>query len=192
MMRHSVLVMLGALVLAACSTLTATPPAEPPAAAPTEGHLPNVDWLAYEDPAGFSIQHPLTWQRFDSEGYPVVFVLPAAPGTNLIEKRMEINVRGTAGDCRQSTYGAETTGAGPEHITVNGIDFLHQTGSGIAAGNIYDWRSYSTTRASACITITFVLHASSSGVYSTEPPAFDEAAESQVFDALLNTFQFGQ
>jgi len=176
---------LSVLLLTACRLMT---PAAVPI--PTSGHLPNVDWLAYQDPAGFSIQHPLTWQQLDTGGYPVVFSLRAAPGTNLIEKRVEINVREGSGECRQSSYGAETTGASPEHVLINGADFLFQAGSGIAAGNIYDWTSYSTTKNSSCITITFVLHSSSSGVYGTEPPAFDRAAESAIFLELINTFRF--
>jgi len=155
---------------------------------PTPGHLPGVDWLAYHDDlSGFSFQHPLTWQQRDTGGYPVVFALPAAPGTNLIEKTVEINVRQSPGDCRQSTYGALL---GSENVRLNGTDYLRETGSGIAAGNIYDWTSYSTTHSGKCITVTFVLHSSSSGVYATEPAAFDRAAESEIFDELLNTFRF--
>lgn len=172
----------------ACGLITSPPPATA-SPTPTAAHLPNVDWLAYTDPAGFSISHPLTWQRMDSEGYPVVFVLPAAPGTTLLEKRMEIDVQQAPGDCRQSTYGAAMPTE--SRATINGVDFLVQSGSGVATGNLYDWTSYSTTRGSACITITFVLH-SASGVWATEPPAHDRAAESAAFSELISTFHFDQ
>jgi hypothetical protein len=158
-----------------------------PAAAPSPTPSLNAGWIAYTDAAGFTIQHPPTWQQVKSEGYPVVFSLPAPPGTNLLEKRMEIDVRSSAAGCRQSTYGGEAPDQ--NHRTINGADFLVQHGSGIAAGNIYDWVSYSTVKGGACITITFVLHSSSSGVYSTEPPPFDREAESATFSELIYTFR---
>jgi hypothetical protein len=156
---------------------------------PPQPPTPNPDLGTYHDTAGFTIQYPLNWQRSEAEGYPVAFVASAVPGTNLIEKRMEINVVENSTDCRQSTYGAETTSTTPEHRFLGNADFFYQIGSGIAAGNIYDWTSYSTTRNSSCITITFVLHSSSSGVYGTEPPPFDRAAESAVFTELMHTFR---
>ena len=172
------------LLLAACGR--AFPPP-----IPTQGPLPHVDWLAYhDDKVGFSIQHPLTWQRVDDGNGPVVFALQAAPGTNLIEKRMEINVRPEAGDCKQSTYGGGAAAASTTVSAAGGIEFLRESATGIAAGNIYDWTSYSTRKNTSCITLTFVLHSSSSGVYPTEPAPFDRAAESAIFDEMLNTFRF--
>jgi hypothetical protein len=170
------------LVLAACGR--AFPPP-----IPTQGPLPHADWLAYHDTtAGFSILHPPTWQRTDDGSYPVVFALPATPGTNLIEKTLEINVKPAAAACRQSSHGGTAAGA-PEHVTVNGTDFLREGGSGIAAGNIYDWTSYSTLMGTNCVTLTFVLHSSSSGVYPTEPAPFDKPAESAIFTEILSTFR---
>ena len=182
MPRRSFFAPFALLLLAACGR--AFPPP-----IPTQGPLPHVDWLAYhDDSVGFSIQRPPTWQRVDSGTGPVVFALQAAPGTNLIDKTMEIDVRPAAADCKQSTYGG---GAGaPAHVSVNGVEFVKEAGSGIAAGNIYDWKSYSSLRRATCITLTFVLHSSSSGVYPTEPVAFDRAAESAIFDEILDTFRF--
>ena len=184
MRRLSVLLTLTSLLLGGCGR--AFPPP-----IPTQGHLPNVDWLSYhDDAAGFSIQHPLTWQQRDSSGYPVVFALQAAPGTNLIEKTLEISVKQDSSGCKQSTYGGAD--ASTTHVSTNGTDFLREAGSGIAAGNIYDWTSYSTAHAATCITVTFVLHSSSSGVYATEPAPYDRAAESEIFDEMLSTFRFDQ
>ncbi len=198
-MRLSVFCLAGtSLVLAACApappaAATLEPAAPPATAVPTQGHLPHVDWLAYHDAnAGFSIQYPLTWRRQDTTGYPVVYALRAAPGTDLIEKRLEINVNQNTADCRQSTYDIASETVAPEHVNVNGIDFLKETGLGVAAGNVYDWISYSTVKGPNCITLTFVLHSSSPGVYSTEPAPFDKAAESAVFDELINAFKFDQ
>jgi hypothetical protein len=186
-MRNLLRTILGViLAITACRLLT---PAWVPT--PTPGLLTHTDWLVYQDPSGFSIQHPLTWQQWGSEGYPVVFTLPATAGTNLIEKTLEINVVQNAPECRQSTYGTGGNFPAPEHVTINGIDFLKEYGGGIALGNIYETTSYSTQKDASCITITFVLHSSSSGVYSTEPPPFDRVSESAVFDEMLGTLRFG-
>jgi hypothetical protein len=178
--------MLLALVLLACRAVA---PGGTPT--PTPSQLTHVDWLAYHDDlARFTIQHPLTWQQQPGEGYPVVFALQDDSGTNLIEKRMEINVRPQQGGCRQATYGggADTNLALQQNI--NGVDWLRENGSGIALGNLYDWVSYSTVRDPNCITVTFVLHSADPGVYATEPPTFDPSAESAIFDELFATFRF--
>lgn len=182
MMRGFSILAAASLLVAACQVLTR------PTAVPAAGHLSNVDWAVYEDPAGFSIQYPPTWKRRGNGQYPIVFGLEAAPGTTLLEKTMEIEVAPSADECRQTRYGAG--GDAPTHVSINGIDFLREYGGGIAAGNIYDTVSYSTPRAAACITVTFVLHAASSGVYMTEPAPYDKAAESEIFGELLSTFKF--
>lgn len=198
-MIRAILVLLAASLAAeACgprplSQPPSTPTSAAPEVTPTQGHLPQVDWLAYHDEVGgFSIQFPLTWQRQNPTGYPVVYSLPAAPGTMLLEKRMEINVTPNASQCRESTYQSAPGGSPAQQVAINGIDFLKETGSGIATGNLYDWTAYSTLKGSTCITITFVLHSASSGVYSTEPAPFDKAAESEIFAELLSTFKFDQ
>ncbi len=191
MIRTSSALLVGILLVAACAPaaqMSAMPTATQPPA-PTQGPLPHVDWLAYHDAnAGFSIQFPLTWKRQNPTGYPVVYTLTAAPGTTLLEKRLEINVTPDATECKESTYEGVTST--PEDVTVAGVQFLKETGNGIAAGNIYDWTGYSTVKSSTCITITFVLHSASAGVYGTEPAPFDRAAESRIFDEILSTFRF--
>jgi hypothetical protein len=181
-----ILVILAATL--ACALVPGMPPATP-STAPTAGHLPNVDWLTYSDPAGFSIQHPLTWQQVNNEGDPPVFSLQSAPGTTLLEKYMQIDVRPNASECRQARYGGET--ADSSNVTINGIAFRKESGAGLGAGNVYEWTGYSTLKGTTCITILFVLHSANPGVYSTEPPAFDRAAEAAVFDELINTFRLG-
>jgi hypothetical protein len=169
--------LLGILAAAAlsCSTPLATVPA---------------DRGTYHDAAGFSIQYPATWQRLDTGEHPIVWATEVPPGTNLLEKRMEIDVRRHEGECRQATYGTGGNHPAPAQVTVNGVDLLKEFGGGIAAGNFYETTSYSTVRGESCIAVTFVLHSSSSGVYATEPPPFDEAAESALFDELISTFRF--
>lgn len=180
------------LVIAGCrlQALSVAPPtSEPTIAIATGGHLPNVDWLAYHDEtAGFSIQHPLTWQQSDNGGVPAEFALLAAPGTTLVEKLLQIDVTPNATDCRESRYGGEVTSS--QNVSINGVSFFKESGAGLGAGNVYEWTGYSTMKGSSCITITFVLHSANPGVYETAPPAFDETAESEIFNQILDTFRF--
>jgi hypothetical protein len=188
-------ILTAALALSACATVTAAPaPTESvpvPTVIPTQGHLPNVDFRVYEDAKiGFSVQYPPTWQESDQGGYPVLLTLQAAPGTTLISKSFEIMVTENATTCKEMRYDSGSGTTSPENVTLNGIDFLKETGSGIGAGNIYDWTSYSTMKGSSCITLTLMLHSANSGVYSTEPAPFDRAEELKGFDPILNSFQF--
>jgi hypothetical protein len=143
----------------------------------------------YDSAAGFSIQYPNSWQRLDTGEYPIVFSTQAAPGTTLLEKRMEIDVRDLGLDCRQTYYGGAVVSDIRTSLQTDGGSFLVETGVGVAAGNIYDWTSYSMLRGFNCVTITFVLHSADPGVYGTAPPQFDKAAESAIFDELLGTFR---
>jgi len=75
-------------------------------------------------------------------------------------------------------------------VTINGITFLKETGSEVAAGNIYDWVAYSTVRptTNACVSVGFVLRSQNTGTDPAAPPAFDKVAESAVFQTILSTF----
>ena len=103
---------------------------------------------------------------------------------------MEIAVRSVSGECRQSTYGAETPGE--SHASINGVDFLVQAGSGIAAGNIYDWTSYSTAMAQqlrhdhlrpALLQLRRLRHRAA----ALRP----RETESAIFEQLISTFRWG-
>jgi hypothetical protein len=165
----------------ACGAIPVRAPVQP---------TPRPALVLNEPRGGFSIEVPGDWQRLDDGDYPIVFSQPATPGTNLLEKRMEFDVRDTSAACGQAAYGGASSTT--ERVQINGVEFLRETGEGIAAGNVFEWTSYTTSRGWVCITITFVLHASGSGVYATEPPAFDRLAESAIFDQLISTFQFKQ
>ncbi|MFT3891557.1 MAG: hypothetical protein QM730_07995 [Anaerolineales bacterium] len=68
-------------------------------------------------------------------------------------------------------------------ITINGINFLVESGTDAALGNSYEWVSYSTLRNNACVNMNFVLHSANNGA-----PAFDKTAESAVFRTVMSTF----
>jgi hypothetical protein len=108
------------------------------------------------------------------------------PGTNLLEKYIQINVVENANPCvSPAVDGAPTS---TENVTINGIQFVKRTGQGAAAGNRFDWTDYSTTRNNACISLAFILHSANPGNYATPPPEFDMVQESAVIGTTMNTY----
>lgn len=114
--------------------------------------------------------------------------LPIASGTNLSEKYIQVDVVENASACISPVM--DGASASTENVTINNIQFSKQTGQGVAAGNIYDWVAYNTVRNTACISLTFILHSSNPGVYTTPPPLFDKNAESAVFATIMNSFNW--
>lgn len=111
--------------------------------------------------------------------------LPFTAGTNLGQKYLDVLVTPNATVCKDPHTSQMSTS---ENVTINGIQFLKETGSEGAAGNIYDWVGYSTMKGTSCINLTFILHSTNPGVYPTPPPLFDKAAESAVFPVIMSTY----
>jgi hypothetical protein len=116
--------------------------------------------------------------------------LPFNVGTLLADKYVDVSVVEGANPCKSANGTPVTSG----NVTFNGITFLKETGSDAAAGNIYEWESYSVVRpnTTACVTVDFVLHSTNAGNYTTPPPPFDKAAESAVFQTIMSTFAWVQ
>jgi hypothetical protein len=111
--------------------------------------------------------------------------LPFAANTDLVQKYVDVNVVEGAATCKSPATGPQATS---ENITIGGIQFLKETGSEGAAGQVYDWQGYSLTKGTACISLTFVLHSANAGAFPTPPPVFDKAAESAVFSTIMTTY----
>jgi hypothetical protein len=173
----------------AAPTPTATV-TEAPTAVPTQDEI--AGWSSYHDDLGrFSLLYPSDWMRWDTAGYPVIFSVQVPPGTTLGEKQMRINVTQGVSDCSNPNAGGPAAIAPPEEVTAaSGITFLKETGADAGAGNVYRLTSYSTLHGATCVSITFVLHSSNPQMYDTPPPDYDPVAESEVFEKILNTFQF--
>jgi hypothetical protein len=114
--------------------------------------------------------------------------LTIASGTNLSEKYIQVNVVENANPCVSPAVGG--TNNPPENVTINNIQFVKRTGEEGAAGNFYDWVTYSTTRNNACISLAFILHSVNPNNFPTPIPVFDKAAESAVFTEIINTFNW--
>jgi hypothetical protein len=111
--------------------------------------------------------------------------LPIAKGTLLLEKYIEVTAKEGLATCKVTNMESV---ASSETVTINNVQYLKETGVGAAAGNVYDWTGYSTTKNNACISMVFVLHSANPGVYTTPPPDFDKAAESAVFTTVMSSF----
>jgi hypothetical protein len=134
---------------------------------------------------GFKFNYPNDATFNADTGSSVQIHLAIVPGTNLGEKYMETGYGADTGSCQSSAPGATFSAT----EVINGISFLHQEGQDRAAGNIYDWVSYSATHAGICVNMLFILHSSDPGnFYPNPPPLFDVVGESRVFGQIVRTF----
>lgn len=118
--------------------------------------------------------------------------LPITPGTNLGQKYVEVSTKtlAAAGDpCLSSNPGPSA----PAPVTFNGIEFMKETGGEGGAGNFTDWVAYSAAHPDeplTCVSLTFVLRYSNPGVFDPPRPEFNKAAESIVFDQIMQRFKW--
>jgi len=162
---------------------------EQPTPAPTAS-VP-ADWQTYMDQQyGFTFRYPKEGQIFSQEnGYARINGLPFAPGTNLVEKYLEVNVAENANPCSSPlTQGYAPGYIQSQQVTINGLAWVIEGGEDAGAGQIHTWTAYSTVKGNACVSLSFILHSTNPGMYSTPPPLFDEAAESAVFADIVFTF----
>ncbi|HEX6036322.1 MAG TPA: carboxypeptidase regulatory-like domain-containing protein, partial [Anaerolineales bacterium] len=115
--------------------------------------------------------------------------LPFVPGTNLSQKYLQMTVVENANPCR-SPLASSSIPQTSETVVINGISFLKETGEDGTAGHINKWTAYSTARGNACVSLDFVLRAANPGVFTTPPPLYNEALESEVFGQIVATYQW--
>ena len=146
------------------------------------------NWLTFTNNTfGFQFQYPPQGQiqAGGTDTFTRINNLPLVQaGTNLYEKYLEVVVGQNVTECK-SPLPTQDPGA---TVTINGINFLKQTGMEGAAGSLYQWVGYSTLRNGVCVSLDFILHSHDPGVFTTPPPVFDYAAESAIFDQIIGTF----
>jgi len=171
---------------------TATPGGPIFTPTPTYTAIPTVpaDWLTFTNSTfGFQFMYPPQGQiQADSnDGDTIIRNLPIIqPGTNLGEKYLEVAAGAPATECK-SLFQTQDPGV---TVTINGIDFLKQTGLEPAAGNIYQWVAFSTLRNGVCVSVNFILHSLNPGNFATPPPVFDYATETAIFDQIIGTYMW--
>ncbi len=179
------------LTVAACNIPVPTPTIVPvPSALPLATPEGPVGWLTYTDTFnGFSIMYPPDGALFMDA--IVRIDLPVAPDTTLGEKYLQIALGPLASPCLSTLGAGWAPGTIPQTpVTFNGIEFIREEGADAGAGNIYEWVAYSVSNGSVCISLEFVLHSTNPAMYDVPPAEFDHAAESEVFDQMMNTFQW--
>ncbi len=171
------------------ATATTTPATATTSPTATSTQSTTANWNTYQNATyGFSFKFPpgsVISSQTDTAGR---IFLPITSGTNLIEKYIDVTAVEGANPCDSPAGNPATSG----NVTINGRTFLKETGTGVATGNIFDWVAYSLTNNNACVSLTFVLHSGELGNYTTPPAEFNKAAESAVFDTIMDTFTLVQ
>ncbi|HEY9152680.1 MAG TPA: NBR1-Ig-like domain-containing protein [Anaerolineales bacterium] len=169
------------------SSVTATPAA-------TGTPQASNNTLTYVNPTyKFQFNYPSQGQISNQTNTGAHITLPFTTGTNLAEKYLDVNVATNATTCSSPLTEGYTPGSfQSQQVSINGITFVKESGSDAGAGNIHDWVAYSTLKGTNCISLSFVLHSTNPGNYSTPPPTFNMTAESAVFSTIVSTFAFTQ
>ena len=164
------------------STSATTTPAIVATSTPVPGSgSADPTWSLYQNTVyNFAFRFPPGTSISGASAEKVLFQLPFAPGINLFEKYLQVDIRPYTGSCTNSLG---WTPSASSNINTNAIDFLFESGTVIAPDRQSDWRSYSTVRNGNCLSLGFVLNSNASGA-----PSFNASAESAVFDAMLSTF----
>lgn len=151
------------------------PPAATSTPAPSNAYVNSKYGFTFTKPAN------TTLMTYSDNQARLMFTF--ASGTNLSEKYLDVVVKDGLTPCKAT--GFTNPASGSSNVTINGINFLLETGTDSALGNIYEWKSYSTVRNAACISMNFILHSANNGA-----TAFDKTAESAVFDTVISTFNW--
>lgn len=175
------------------SQATSTPSAVSPTRTPAGKAVEIGSWETYRNESyGFQFSYPDQGQVAQGAGEGNARVdLPFTPGTNLREKYVQIDVQENLQECS----GPLSQGSPPDVLqegqeTINGVSFQTTSASEGAAGNFYEWTSYSATRDGACISISFILHTTNPLNYPTPLPEFDKSSEAGVFAEIMSTFKW--
>jgi len=176
---------------AAPATATSVPPVgTAPVGTPVPIGTDTTSWSVFQNTKyKFQFKYPPNSTIVDQADDSARIDLPFTQGTLLTSKYINVSVAEGVNPCKNTvSSGGTPTSSGD--VTINGITFLKETGSEAAAGNLYEWESYSTIRpnTNACVSVAFVLRSANAGDFPTPPPPFDKAAESAVFQTIISTF----
>jgi hypothetical protein len=179
------------------SAVSALPNSSTPTPAPGVTATPqaNANTLTYANQKyGFTFNYPSQGQISNQTDASAHITLPFTPGTNLVEKYLDVSVvENAAASCTSPlTQGYAPGSFQSQQVTINGVNFINESGQNAGAGNIYNWVAYSTVKGTNCISLNFVLHSTNPGNYSTPPPTFNMLTESSVFSNIVSSFAFTQ
>jgi hypothetical protein len=141
---------------------------------------------------GFGFTYPANGVITVSQDSFAHLNLPFTPGTNLVEKYLEVIVFENVATCSSPlARGAIAGSVTSEQVTaMNGLQFLKESGQEGAAGQVYEWIAYSTSRGTACVTLNFVLHSTNPSNYPVPPPLYNKDLESAVLLDIVSSFNW--
>jgi hypothetical protein len=138
---------------------------------------------------GFQFNYPATGVITTSQDSFAHINLPFTVGTNLVEKYLDVTVFENVSQCGSPLANGNPMVTSESVTGMNGIQFLKQTGQEGVLGNIYEWIAYSTTKGTACISLSFVLHSTNPSNYPVPPPLYNKDIESAVLLDIVSSFQ---
>jgi hypothetical protein len=142
------------------------------------------DWLTYTNTTyGFQIKYPPQSERYFETPSSILIRLPIAPGTNLVEKYLQLMVQENYDTCMLLDDATDR-----QFVVINGITFVKETGISQSAGQIRKVTTFHTQRENVCVTLPFILHSGNPDNYDPPIPTYDEVAESAVIMQMMATF----
>ncbi len=158
----------------------------------TPGEVASEDWIICRSQTfGFELQYPQESELVDQTETSTRINLPVVPGTNLVEKYLEISASEAEQPCSSPLLaGRDPEAFSSEPIRINGLEFQKESGGGVATGNIYDWVAYSISQNDTCISLGFVLHYFDPDNVLTPPPEFDYPGETRIFEEIVSSFRW--
>ena len=170
------------------STSTPAPTVAATSTPTTSSTTDTTSWTMFQNTKyKFQFKYPPTSTITDQADASARIDLPFTQGTLLTSKYINVSVAEGVSPCKNTVAGTGVPSSSG-NVTINGVTFLKETGSEGAAGNLFEWESYSAIRpnSNACVSVAFVLRSDNTGTSSL--PAFDKVAESAVFQVILSTF----
>jgi len=175
----------------------ATLPAPPlPRTAAVSACVAPDGWTTFSnDELGFAVAYPPAGRLAAGEGEMLATVnFPADPATNVVEEIIKLSGGSRTGTCSSPLAEAwaydELT---PEAVVLNGIVFLRQSHSGVAAGTSSIWVAYTTEREARCVSLGYELRTFDPANldptrFPTPPAAVARRERVHDFEAVVATF----
>jgi hypothetical protein len=116
--------------------------------------------------------------------------LPISPGTDLVEKYLDVGVLEGAETCPSPDtpgYGFVSRQGSPQTIDGGDVDFIVEEGQDGAMGHSYSWLVYSTSRDRTCVSLILTLVSSSALV---PPPPHFGIEEEYAFGGVIASFRW--
>jgi hypothetical protein len=153
-------------------------------------------WTAFaSQEVGFAFAYPASAALASAEAPTLATItFPPDPRMNVVEESVTVSgARDGSGCTSPLTEGWPPEDLSPETIEVNGVPFLRQTRSGVAAGTSSIWVAYTTQCDQRCVSLGYVLRTFDPANldatrFPTPPGKVDVQEHIRVFEAIVATF----